>query len=577
MKSSTSTLARIAFASASILAPLACSDEFELKGLAPPTGSGEGGKYDPGDGGLPGISSSTGLSGGVGGGSGTSGAGGAPPVLGDFDWRDAVLYFAFVDRFLDGDPANNGQPTPGVLKPADYQGGDWAGVLQKIKDGYFTDLGINALWLTVPMDNTEASGKGTDDSYQYSGYHGYWPKDLEATEERFGKLADLKAVVDAAHAAQIRVIFDYAMNHVHISSPVYAQHPDWFWPIDLNGSSCVCGTTACPWDGDKAKRCWFTSYLPDFDFQLQAARDFSVDNAISWIKNTGADGLRLDAVKHIEDLWITDLRARVTADIESATKQHFYLVGETFSGDRTLLRYYVNPTTMLDGQFDFPLRASLMSAMLIRKNTMVNLDTFLKSNESFYGAGIMSTFLGNHDVPRAIHFADDTPISTDPWYNGKDKSWINQPALPAGTNAFERLANAYTILLTTPGVPLIYYGDEVGMAGAGDPDNRRMMQWSGYAPGQTLLYGKLKKLTSIRAAHSALRRGKRTSLSATADTLAYKMEDGGDVVFVAVNRSDAAQQVSNLPGGPLNDLLGGASVAGPTLDVPARSSMVLVP
>ncbi len=95
-----------------------------------------------------------------------------PPVTGTFDWRDAVLYFVFVDRFLDGDPANNGSPIGGVDTPAAYQGGDWAGVRKKIQEGYFTDLGVNVLWLTAPMDNPNQAGWGTD-GHQYSAYHGY--------------------------------------------------------------------------------------------------------------------------------------------------------------------------------------------------------------------------------------------------------------------------------------------------------------------------------------------------------------------------------------------------------------------
>src|SRR4029077_12599630 len=152
---------------------------------------------------------------------------------GDLEWSQAILYFVFVDRFYDGNPANNGAQVAGVAPAANYQGGDYAGVTKKIQDGYFTDLGVNTLWLTVPMDNPEVSGLGTDGK-EYSAYHGYWPQNLDQTEERFGSLAELKSLVDAAHGKGLKVILDYAMNHVHASAPVYAQHPDWFWPQDLN-------------------------------------------------------------------------------------------------------------------------------------------------------------------------------------------------------------------------------------------------------------------------------------------------------------------------------------------------------
>lgn len=497
-----------------------------------------------------------------------------PTLIGDFDWRDAVLYFVFVDRFFDGDPSNNGSNPPGVKSAAAFQGGDWAGVTAKIEEGYFDELGVNTLWLSVPADNTNASGLGTDGEL-YSAYHGYWPADLESTESRFGSLSELRALVEAAHAHDLRVIVDYAMNHVHESSPVYQTHPDWFWPLDKSGAYCVCGE-GCGWDGADGRRCWFTDYLPDFDFNNQAARDFSVSNAVKWIEDTGIDGFRLDAVKHIEDSWILDLRARIQSDIETVTQQHFYLVGETFTGDKGTIAYYVNPHTMLDGQFDFPLRNALVSSLLIRSSSMYELETFLAGNDGYYGAGIMSTFVGNHDVPRSIHFAQDNPIWSDAWAGGKEIAWQNQPGPPVGTSAFERLANGFSLIYTLPGVPLVYYGDEIGLPGAGDPDNRRFMQWSGYSSGQTMLKNHLKKLAEIRAAHPALRRGTRTPVSASNDTLVYKLTTNGDEVWVAINRGDAAADVDGLPGGALTDLVDDSSHSGTSISVPARKTRILI-
>jgi len=496
------------------------------------------------------------------------------PVLG-YDWRDAILYFVFVDRFLDGNPGNNGAPS-GAEGGAEYEGGDWAGLLSKIEDGYFTDLGVNALWITVPMQNPNNKEIGSDGKY-YSAYHGYWPGDLDKTEERFGTLEELQAVVDAAHAKDIKVIVDYAMNHVHDSAPVYAQHADWFWPnTNGNGGNCVCGE-GCSWDVPAdARRCWFRDYLPDFNFTNAAARKFSIDNALSWITKTGIDGFRLDAVKHIEDSWIADLRARVTSEIEPVSGQHFYMVGETFTGDKGTIKYYVDPVNKLDGQFDFPLRVSLTRTVLMRKAPMSELADFLNANDTYYGSGIMSTFIGNHDMPRPIHFGENTPAWDNEWADGKDKAFANKPGLPAGNSAFERLANAFTVLFTTKGVPLIYYGDEIGLPGAGDPDNRRFMQWAGYSAGQQLLLDRLKKLTKIRADHPALRHGSRATLGVTNDTLTYKMSTAAETVFVIINRGDSQQAASGLPGGAFTDLMTGTTVNGPSVNVPARTSLVLV-
>jgi len=493
-------------------------------------------------------------------------------------WPDEVLYFVFVDRFLDGDASNNGSPTPGVQKPADYQGGDWKGVMNKLNEGYFNKLGVTALWLTVPVDNTEASGLGVGETNSYSAYHGYWPKDFYKAEEHFGSMADLKALVDLAHTKGIKVLIDYAANHAHDTAPVYQMNKAWFWPNDNgSGGNCVCGQ-GCGWDDPaKTEKCWFTPYLPDFNYENMDARKYSIDNMIWWVGQTGIDGFRLDALKHMSIGWLTDLRTRVTAEVEGSSGKHFYMVGETYTGDKGLINKYVNPVTMLDGQFDFPLRAEIVSKILMRQGSMQDLEGFMNGNDNAYGIGIMSTFIGNHDLPRPIHAAQNSIYPTDPWNGGKDRAWTNQPQLPSETQAFERLANGFTLLLTTRGVPLIYYGDEIGLPGAGDPDNRRFMQWSGYSAGQTLLRTHIEKLGQIRKDHVALRRGSRTSLWASPDTMAYKMTSGADTVYVVINRGDSQGTVENLPSGALTNLLTSQSVNGPKLSVPARTSMVLVP
>ncbi len=494
-------------------------------------------------------------------------------VVGTFKWQDSVIYFVFVDRFNNGDAGNDA--AIGVEGPTEWQGGDWAGVKAKVEEGYFNELGVNTLWLTVPMDNTSDKGIGTDGHF-HSAYHGYWPTNLDATEEHFGTLQELKDLVTAAHDHELKVILDYAMNHVHASSPVYAEHADWFWPNDNgNGGDCVCGM-GCSWDDAVLnKRCWFTDYLPDFNFENAAARQYSVDNAIKWIQDTNIDGFRLDAVKHIADAWLFDMRARVQSEIEPVTQEHFYMVGETFTGQKDTIKYYVRPD-MLDGQFDFPLRMQLAASVLLRKGSMADLAGFLDDNDDFYGDGVMSTFIGNHDIPRAIHLAEDVPLWDDQWTDGKDRAWMNTPALSDGMSPFERLGLSFTILFTTRGAPLVYYGDEIGLPGAGDPDNRRFMQWDGYSAGQSWLLQHIKDLGALRAEHSALRRGNRKTLSSGQHTLGYEMKDANETVYVAINRGDSAADVGGIPDGSYLDALSGDMVGGGTVNVPARSARVLV-
>ena len=514
--------------------------------------------------------------------------GALPP--GVFDWRDSVIYFVFVDRFLDGNPANNCD-IPGVSggnkSIANYQGGDWAGVTQKINANYFNDLGVNTLWITVPFDNTQAAGLGVGgDTHTYSGFHGYWPK-LDSSnpatlqsESCFGSFAELTGLVTAAHQKGLKVLFDYAMVHVHNSSQVYQQHNDWFWPNSKNGSAdCVCGGATCKWETDP-ERCWFTDYLPHWNYTNAAARVYSVTQAVEWVKQTGVDGFRADAIKHVDISWLTELRTKIKAEVTATQTppQRFYMVGETYDfGNRDLLKQYVEPSTKLDGQFDFPLRKNVVDAVIMRKENMSDLASFMNSNDYYYGASaVMSTFIGNHDLPRIIHLAQNTPAWGDQSSDGKDRAWGNQPGAVTELEAFERVANGFAVLYTNRGAPLVYYGDEIGLPGAGDPDNRRFMQWSGLSANQTYLVDRLKKLGDIRSKHPALRRGTRTTLESNADVWAFSRITNGDTVYVAINRSDSPKDVNSLPSGSLTELVTGATTSGPKVSIPARQTRIFV-
>jgi glycosidase len=505
----------------------------------------------------------------------------APEVApGTYDWRDAVIYFVFVDRFFNGDASNDGSAISGVQAPAAYHGGDWKGVTQKIQSGYFTSLGVNTLWITVPMQNADQfAGLGTGgDTHLYSGYHGYWPMNPDQPEPRFGTMADLKALVTAAHTAKLKVLFDYAMVHVQKDSPLVTAHPSWFFPsTNSSGQSCICGSSACSWD-TAYQYCWFTDYLPHWNYTVAAARDYSVSNVMWWIQQTGVDGLRLDAIKHVDGSWLTQLRSRVQTEVVATSKERFYMVGETYDfGNRDFIKSFVDPATKLDGQFDFPERLNLAQAVLMRTESMSDLRKFMDSNDGFYGSGaIMSPFIGNHDMGRVIHLAEDTP-KWDGYDNGsKANAWSGQPTLPSSANPFQRLANAFAVLLTNKGAPLIYYGDEIGLPGAGDPDNRRDMQFTGLSTNQQWLHDRVAALLTIRAAHPALRRGTRTTLTSSNDNemWVYKMSDGTDTVYVAINRGDTDQSASGLPASG-NELLT-ATASGATATIPARQTRIFV-
>ena len=495
-----------------------------------------------------------------------------PP--GVFDWRDSVIYSIFVDRFNDADSSNNCN-VAGVQPAANYYGGDWKGITAKIQAGYFTGLGVNTLLITDAVENYAGAGAGSD-GHDYSAYHGYWPSDETQAEHCFGQEADLKAMVDAAHAAGLKVLLDWAMVHVHISSALYTEHPEWFWPLSFNGGNCVCDDNGvCPW-ATEYKRCWFTSYLPHWNYTDPNARAYAVARVIDWVQRAGFDGIRADAIKHVETTWMNDLRTALNTQVlaQQNPKQRFYMVGETYDfGNTAFIKSFVDPTTMLDGQFDFPLRRVLLQTTLRGAEPLSNLSSFMDGNDGYYGAdAVMSTWIGNHDLGRIIHMAERPP-RWDQYDNGSNCSWSG-PSVVTDHAAYERVAVAYGVLFTNRGAPLLYYGDEIGMPGCGDPDNRRPMQWSGLTTDQQWLQTRISTLGQIRAAHPALRKGTRSTLNVGSDTWLYSMSGGGETLYVAVNRGDTDATFTGLPSQSMQELVAGTSVTGPSALVPARQVRV---
>ena len=495
-----------------------------------------------------------------------------------FQWGDAVLYFAMTDRFMDGDPANN---APASCLPQDHKanwlGGDFTGIRLKIEEGYFNELGVNAIWISPANDNPDGC-YGGDLSLSYTAYHGYFPVSLDQTEPRFGSMDDLRDMVKAAHDRGIRVLMDLAANHVHIESDLWSLHKDWFHQDVL-----VCGDDD-NWN-DHPIDCWFQPYMPDLDYRNNDAVVAFTDAAIQWVREADLDGYRVDAVKHMIHDFSRTLRYRVQREIETSGVP-FYLVGETFvsewgggsgSAEETIKAYI--SADELDGQFDFPLYWEVLKAFARGDGDMGRLAEVAQASNVFYGSdAVMSTFLGNHDVPRFVSHA--AGLIADQWGNGsKELGWNDPPGVPGDSAPFDRLKQAFAFLMTVPGVPLIYYGDEVGMPGAGDPDNRRMMQFEGLTIHQTGVRTAVSDLTQVRADHPATRRGAFQSLWHDDDGLAYAVSIPGDTVLATFNRVEGRTlsfPTSGLAGvpqsGSLIDVLSGDSV-----DVVAGQVSVFVP
>ena len=523
----------------------------------------------------------------------------------EYDWRDAVMYFAMVDRFSDSDGSadevsgvSGGDSRTGPS--GQYAGGDLPGATARLD--YLADLGVTAVWLSAPYENRDLAGAAIDtgsDMHTYSGYHGYWPSPANidysdplnpsprpAVESRIGDDADLRTFVDTVHATTgadgqpMKVLFDYVMNHVDIESGLYRAHNDWFARRD--GRFPLCGPENLWDDPYWGTRCAFTDYLPAFEFDNAAARAWSVNDAVWWAREYDLDGYRLDAIKHVPLSWLEDVRARLNAEFTSPAGDRFYLVGETFAyDDRALIGSYVDPDTMLDGQFDFPMKSRLCSAVFRPDGNLATFASWMDGNDTYYGAGsIMTTWIGNHDIPRAIHFASGE-ISSCTEGSNPGNGWDWRPTQPTDAAPYERLGVSFAIMMTNPGIPLIYYGDEVGLAGGGDPDNRRMMPWSDAElnPHQIALRSRVRALARLRGTNRALTRGRRRTLSATQDTWVYTMGGCGSAaadVTVLINRADSSNSV-DIPAGMYTDLLDGGTLSGGSVSLPPRSFRVLGP
>jgi cyclomaltodextrinase len=448
-------------------------------------------------------------------------------------WRDEVMYFVFTDRFRDGDPSNNRPIKHADLAPAaNYMGGDYDGLRLSIEEGYFKKLGVTAIWISPPQRQPEAAWKDAiPPNRMYTGYHGYWPTAAREVNPHFGTTESLHKMVAAAHSNGIKVIMDCVANHVHVDHPYYKQNPQWFGQYDLP-------------DGRKNLRMfdefplttWFDTFLPKFDYAKNPdAVAAVVDDMAWWVETFKFDGLRHDATKHIpHEFWVA-LTERMRT-IEKARGAAIYQVGESIAG-RDVIMDYVNAAEM-DGQFDFPLYWPIRGVFAAQNEGFGSLTRAIADNRRLYGGfSIHSAFVGNHDFSRFMAFASGSvPPGGD---NEKEVAWANPPKQPTDAKLYDQLRLAHTFVMTQPDqVPLVYYGDEFGLTGAGDPDNRRKMLFGKDVPppGKSVMEH-VGKLTALRKQHGALRSGDTTVLAEDEQHMVIFRSTFTERLIVALNRS----------------------------------------
>ena len=422
-----------------------------------------------------------------------------------FVWEDALVYMIMTDRFVNGNESNDESPT-GAASGADWQGGDLAGVTQMIESGYFDDLGVSALWLTPFNTAADGTGKAADGVHDVSAFHGYWPTEARGVEPRLGTEDELHAMVDAAHERGIRVMMDFVVNHVHEDHEYVQSHPEWF------NSGCICGQADCDWTEHRLD-CQFTAYMPDVNWKNRYASEQFIADALWWMETFDLDGARIDAVKHVENLAVANLVAQINQRFETVGND-VYLKGETAMGwsghsleanqdQYGAINAYMGPDG-LDGQADFVLYHAVVDNVFVSGNENYHhLDFWTnRSQDQYLSGSLMVPYVGSHDVPRLT--SPPTPAPAMLTTSG----WSRVCPVNRDASAYHAALQAYGWLLTTPGAPLLYYGDEYGEYGGADPDNRHMYrnesQWSGH---EAALFENISELGKLRLSSLALRQG----------------------------------------------------------------------
>jgi glycosidase len=444
------------------------------------------------------------------------------------------------DRFANGDRSNDDPPrSRGLLdrsKARYYHGGDLRGVIEKLP--YLKDLGVTAIWLNPWYDNNDGLNEiEMPEGKPITDYHGYGAVDFYAVEEHFGDLTTLREMVDRAHALGIKVIQDQVANHTGPYHPWVkdAPTPTWFNGTQANHINETWQTWvlkdkyATPEVMRPILDGWFLNILPDLNQNDPEAARYIIQNTLWWIGVTGLDAIRQDTLPYVPRRFWRDWMAAIKREYPAVN-----VIGETYDGDPAQVAFFQGGVKRFDGidsgidtEFDFPLFYTIREAFAkggeIKGIPMMVARDYLYPNPS-----ILVPFIGLHDMLRFM-------------------------SEPGATR--EGLMLAQTFLMTTRGIPLIYYGDEIAMKGGNDPDNRR--DFTGGFPGdernaftsegrtkeEREVFDHLRRVTRLRRELEPLRRGSLVTLGFTEHQYAFARTLGASSVIVVFNNEKKAAEI----------------------------------
>ncbi|MEM1437361.1 MAG: alpha-amylase family glycosyl hydrolase [Pseudomonadota bacterium] len=475
-------------------------------------------------------------------------------------WANATIYFLLTDRFRNGDPSNDTaygrQPDGDTLRS--FMGGDIAGVIEKLEEGYFTDLGVDAIWTTPVIEQIRQPYEEYGRSYSY---HGYWPRDWTGVDQAYGSEADFARMVEAAHSKGIRVIVDVIINHA--GPPINEIDPP--WPEDWVRTDPICdwqsfaGVATClivpalqdirtesddavdlpphiiaKWEQEGR----LDQELRELDAFFErtelprAPQNYIIKWLTDWVREYGVDGFRVDTAKHVDpEVWrILKSEAALAFDEWKAAHSEkvlddrpFYMVGEVFNFGAGGFENAVAGTRDYDygdievDFFDYGFDA-LINMGFATHASLPTADLFQfyadQMQGPFSGAGLVN-YIDSHDDPK--------------------------PLDPARKNAYE---NAIKLMLA-PGAAQIYYGDEISRSlivegTRGDATLRSFMNWEALETeaGRAML-SHWQRLGQFRQHHLAVGAGRHEEHSWTPYVFSRRLEVGGhnDAVVVALSNT----------------------------------------
>lgn len=444
----------------------------------------------------------------------------------DFDWDEAVVYFMMTDRFFDGNESNNkasGADTFGD-NPGLYHGGDFAGVTAKLD--YLQDLGVNTIWLTPIVKNIQGvavTDEGKDDVPYNAAYHGYWASDFTKLNPTLGTTEEFKTMISEAHKRGMRIMVDIVVNHAgYGTESTFA---------DMIRDKSVSEGDIKSWQ----------SGMPDFATENADVRAKLVEWQTAWMKDYGVDYFRVDTVKHVDSTTWAALKNSTTE-----VNRSFKMIGEYFGAG-----YASNGSTLGTGQMDADLDFDFNDqATSFVSGNISSVEKFLSARNSALNNTYMTgQFLSSHDE-------DGFKAALM-----KGKGYTEDQATSAALVAA-------TLQLTAKGIPVIYYGEEVGLSGLNNypyQTNRYDMDFS-LATKDNVTYQHYKNLLRIRNAYTdVFARGSRTVVAGS-DEECYDVVSrsyGGTTLYVGMNIKDTVKEVkvpvSLAAGTEVKDLYSGAT------------------